>query len=117
MKNIDGASSCFIEEINQNKLMSKKHEKACTALICIKYSLILASANIECLWIYAFPSLVYNHIGIASFVVGLEICAIIAGIKKHQSIIKKKWNKHEVVLLGKTKLISTKVLISTGLID
>ena len=37
LKNIDGASSYFIEEINQNKLMSKKQEKACTALICIKY--------------------------------------------------------------------------------
>ena len=29
LKNIDGTRNYFIEEINQNELMNKKHKKAC----------------------------------------------------------------------------------------
>ena len=37
--------------------------------------------------------------------VGINICAITAAIKKYQSIIKKKKKKHDkIVLLGKCKL-------------
>ena len=37
LKNIDETKNYFIEEINQNELMSKKHKKVCTALIYIEH--------------------------------------------------------------------------------
>ena len=52
-----------------------------------------------------------------SSAVGLKICAIIAGIKKYKSIIKKKKKKyHKIVLLPKTKLKTIKVVITKALI-
>ena len=57
-------------------------------------------------------------VGIVSSVVGLKTCAITAGIKKYRSIIKQKRKKHNnIVLLTKTKLNNTEVLISKVLID
>ena len=71
-----------------------------------------------CVSISDFASLVAISIEVTSSAVGLKICAITAGIKKHKSIIKKKKKKHDKnVLLAKTKLISTEVLISRTLID
>ena len=43
LKNIVETRNYFIEETNQKALMSKKHEKVCTALNYIEYLLILAS--------------------------------------------------------------------------
>ena len=52
-------------------------------------------------------------VGIVSSVVGLKTCAFTAGIKKYKSIIKQKRKKHDnIVLLAKTKLNNTEVLIS-----
>ena len=57
-------------------------------------------------------------VGIVSSAVGLKTCAITAGIKKYRSIIKQKRKKHNnIVLLTKTKLNNTEVLISKVLID
>ena len=54
----------------------------------------------------------------SSSAVGINICAIIAAIKKFKSIIKKKKKKHnELALLGKDKLNAIEVLISKSLID
>ena len=52
-----------------------------------------------------------------SSAVGLIICAIIAGIKKYNSMLKKKKKYDKVVLLGKDKLNSMQVLISKALVD
>ena len=50
--------------------------------------------------------------------VGIKICAIIAGIKKYQSIIKKKKKRHDkMVLLEKDKVNAIQVVISKVLID
>ena len=50
--------------------------------------------------------------------IGLKICATTAGIKKCKLIIKKKKKKYDkMVLLAKSKLNSTEVLISEGLIS
>ena len=66
----------------------------------------------------AFASLLGIPIGITSSARGFKICAIIAGIKKYKSIIKKKKKKHDkIVLLAKNKLNSKKVLISKFLIN
>ena len=57
-------------------------------------------------------------IGITFSAVGLKSCAITSEIKKYKAILKKKKKKHdEIVLLTKTKLNSTEVLISKALID
>ena len=57
-------------------------------------------------------------IGIRSSATGWKICAIAAEIKNYQSIIKKKKNKHDkIVLLAKSKLNSIKVVISEALMN
>ena len=57
-------------------------------------------------------------IGITSYVIGLKICAITAGIKKYKSMIKKKKKRDDkIVLLAKSKLNSIEALISKALID
>ena len=67
--------------------------------------------------ISAFGSLFGISIGITSSAIGLKICAITAGIKKHMLIIKKKKKKHDkIVLLAKSELNSIEVLISNALI-
>ena len=56
--------------------------------------------------------------GISRFAEAIKICAITAGIKRYKSIIKKKRNKHDqIVLLSKIKLNSVEVSISKALID
>ena len=60
-----------------------------------------------------FASFVGLVIGITSCAVGLEIFAISTGIKMYKLIIQKRQKTHyKVVLLGKTKLDTAKVLIS-----
>ena len=54
----------------------------------IEHFLILVSAITGC--ISAFSSLHGIPIGITSSAIGLKICVITAGIRKHKSIIKKK---------------------------
>ena len=57
-------------------------------------------------------------VGIMSSAIGLKIWEITSGIKRYKSIIKKKKNKlDKIVLLPKSKLNSIKVLISKALID
>ena len=57
-------------------------------------------------------------IGIRSSAKGLKFCVITVGIKKCKSIIKKNKKKHnKIVLLAKSKLNTTEVLIYRTLID
>ena len=56
----------LIEETNQNELMSKKHKKVCEVLYYIKHSGIVISIITGCVFISAFPSLVWIPIGITS---------------------------------------------------
>ena len=118
LKNIDETRNYFLEEIEQNELMSRKHKKVCTTLNYIEHFLILASTITGCISISAFASLIGIPIGITSSAIGLKICAITAGIKKYKSIINKNKNKHDKkVLLAKSKLNSIEVLISKVLIN
>ena len=66
----------FIEEINQKKLMSKKHKKLCRVLNYIDHFLIVISTITGCVSISAFASLVGIPIGIKSSAIGLKSCAI-----------------------------------------
>ena len=79
---------------------------------------ILVSTVTSCVSISVFASLVDIPVGITGSVVGINICAIIAGIKKYKPIIKKKKKKHDkAVFSGKDKLHTIEVLVSKSLID
>ena len=95
LKNIGEIRNNFLEEIEQNELMSRKHKNFCTTLNYIEHFLILASKTTGCISISAFTSLIGIPIGITSSVIGLKLCAIAAGIKKYKSIIKKNKKKHD----------------------
>ena len=106
------------DEMKHSDLMSEKNKKTYKYLNYAENFLILSSIITGCVSISAFASLVDIDLGITSFSVGINICAIIAGIRKFISIIKKKKKKHDkVVLLGKYNLNKIKVLISKSLID
>ena len=70
--------------------MSRKHKNVCAALNYIEYFLILASTITGCISFSAFASLLGIPIGITSSAIGIKICEMTAGVKKHESIIKKK---------------------------
>ena len=90
LKPIDETRSYFHEQIKTNALMSKKHKKVCTTLNYFEHLLILASTITGCISISHFASLIGIPIGTTSSAIGLKICAVTAGIKKHQSIVKEK---------------------------
>ena len=112
---IDKIRNYLIEEINQNKLISKKLRQVCRILSYIDHSLFVISAITGCVSISAFAFLVVIPIGITSSTTGLKICVITAGIKKYKSVIKK--IKNNQVLLAKSKWNSIEVLITKPLID
>ena len=62
-------------------------------LYYIEQFLILPSAITGCILIFAFASLLGIPIVIASSAIALKICAITTGIRKYNSIIKKKKKK------------------------
>ena len=104
------------EEINQNELISKKCKKVSTVLNYFD----LISTVTECYSIFAFASLVGSPIGITSSAVRLKTYVITAwvSIKKYKTINKKKKKKYpKMVLLAKSKLNRTEILISKVLID
>ena len=70
--------------------MNKKHKKGCKVLNYIDHILIVISTITRCVSISAFASLVGIPIRIASYAIGLIICAIITGLKKYKSIVKKR---------------------------
>ena len=73
-----------------NDLMSEKHKTTCKYLNYVEHLLVLASTITGSLSLSALTSLVATPVDIESPAVGLKICAITAGIKKHKLIIKKK---------------------------
>ena len=68
MRKIDEINH-LIEEINQNKLMSKKHKKVCRVLNYIDHSLIVISTITGSVSISAFASLAGILIGNTRFLV------------------------------------------------
>ena len=67
LKNMGETRNYFIKKINQNKLMSKKHEKLCKVLKYIEHLLILISTVTGSFSISVFASLVGFPIGTTSF--------------------------------------------------
>ena len=98
--------------------MIKKHKSVCRVLNYIDHSPIVISTITGCVSISAFVSLVGIRIGIASSTIELKNCVITTVIKMYKSIIKKKRNNHDkIVLLAKFKLNNIEVLISKALIN
>ena len=83
---MDEVRNYFIEGINQNELISKKHKRVCRVLNYIDHSLIVISTITGCLSISVFTSLVHFPLGITSSATGLKICVITVEIKKYKSI-------------------------------
>ena len=72
-KNIDKIRNSFIEEAEQNELMSKNHKKGCTDSNYIEHLFVLVSTVTGCVSTSAFASLVVIPIGIMSSAVGIKI--------------------------------------------
>ena len=84
LKKIDETRNCLLEEIEQNDLMSEKHQRTCKYLNYVEPLLILASKITGCVSISAFASLVCVPVGNASSAVEMKICKITTGIKKYK---------------------------------
>ena len=118
LKIIDEKRNCFLEETEQNELMSRKYKKVFTTASYIEHLLILTSLITGCISVTAFDSLFDIPVGITSSTIGLKTCAIAAEIKRYNSITKKKKKKHDkIMFLAKSKLNSVEVRISKTLID
>ena len=123
LKKTDETRNYFLEEIEQNEFMSKKHKKPCTTLNYFEHSLNLASTITRCISISAFASLIGIPIEITSSAIGLKIFPITAEIKTYKSIIKNKnkklcyFNKDKIALLANSKLNEIEALISKALIN
>ena len=116
LKNIDEKRNFFLKEIEQNDLIIRKHKKVCTTLNYIEHFLILVSTITGCISMSAFSSLLGIPIGSTSSAIGLKFCAITAEIKKYKSIIKKQ--KHDkIVLLAKSNLNSTELVVCKAFMD
>ena len=90
MRKIDEARNNLLDEIKHNDIMSEKYKKTCKYLNYVENLLVLASTVTGCISISAFASLVCVPVDLTSSAVGINICAITAGIKRYKSIIKKK---------------------------
>ena len=118
LKNIDETRNYFLEEKEQNELISRKHIKVCTTINYIDHFPILASTITGYISASAFASFIGIPIGMTSSVIELKISAITARIKKYKSIIKKTKKKHDkIVFFTKSKLDKIEVLISKASID
>ena len=70
LKNIDETKNYFLEKIEQNELMSRRHKKVYTILSYIEHFLILAFTNAGYISISAFSSWLDIPIGITSSAIG-----------------------------------------------
>ena len=117
LRKIDETRKYLIEEINHNDFMSERYNKTCKCLNYIENLLIVASTLSDSASISAFASLVVIPVSITSSLVGIEICTITAGVKKHKSVkMKNKKEYDKIVLLRKDKLNINEVPISEPLI-
>ena len=99
MRNINEIRNYFVEETDQNELMSNKHKRACMTINYIEQFLILAFTITGCISISAFGITT----AITNSAIGLKPCAITAEIKKYKSMINKKKKKHcKILLLAKS---------------
>ena len=98
---LDEKRNYYNEKIKQNELMSKKHQKVYKNLNYAEHLLIIASTVTGCVSNSAFISLDGIHVGIGSSAATIKSKKeLTAGIKMYKSIIEKKKNKHDKILLS-----------------
>ena len=73
LKSIDETRKYFLEEIDQNEFMSRRHKKVCKTQNYTEHFFILASAITGCISISDFASLLGIPIGITSSAIVLKI--------------------------------------------
>ena len=118
LNEITNIENYFIKEINQRKPCSRKLSKYVAAYYYIDKILIVLSATSGRISIISFTSIVRAPVGIASASFTLIFSLITGIIKKLLSKATKKKKKHnKILMLTKTKLNSTKTLVSQALID
>ena len=81
-RKIDETGSYLLDEMKHNDLMSEKYNKTCNYLNYFENLLIIASTVTGGVSILALASLVCVPVCITSSAVGINICAITAGIKR-----------------------------------
>ena len=90
LKNVEEIKNLFIKEIDQKKLMSKRHKKNVFDFkLCWTLSYFSFCGN----WIFSnfcFCFFVWYSYRNHKFCAGLKICSITTGIKKYKPIITKK---------------------------
>ena len=94
LRKINETRNYLLDEIKHNDLITEKYKKTCKYVNFVENLLVLSSAVAGCVSVSVFASLVCVPVGITSSALGINICAIIAGIKKCKSFIKKK-KKHD----------------------
>ena len=99
LRKIDETRNYLLDETKHNYLMNEKYQKTCQYLNYVKNVLVLPSAITGCVSISAFASSICVLVGITNSVVGLNICAIIVGIKEYKSIVQEKKKKHHKIVL------------------
>ena len=110
LRKTDETRNHIFDEIKYNDLLSEKYKKTCKYLRYAEHLLLIASIVAGCVSISEFASLVCVPADITCSTIGIKICAITAGIKKHKSIIKQKKKKYDkMLLLGKDKLNTIKI--------
>ena len=108
----------FYSEIQEKKLMSKKHCKYTAASDYIDKILIVLSVTSGGISIISFPSYIGVPAGMASASFTLIFSLTIGIIKKLSEITRNKKKKHKkIVVLAKNKLNSIEILICQALID
>ena len=90
LKNLDETRNYFLEKLKQNELISRKHKKFCTTLNCIEHFLILASEITGSISISTLAYLIGIPIVITSSAIGLKFCVIAAGIKRYETVVRKR---------------------------
>ena len=116
LKKKDETRNYLLEEIKHNDSMCEKYKKTCKYINYPEHLFTLVS-RVNRVSISAFASLVCVPVGITSSALGIKICAITTGIKKYNSIRKKKKKHDKTILLGKSKLNTIEIVISKALID
>ena len=115
MKKIE---NCFINDINQQKVYSKKLGKYVTIFDYIDKILIVLSATTSGVSIISFTNTVSNSVGIVSASFTLIFSLATGIIKTLLDITRKKKKKHDrILMLAESKFNSIETLISQALID
>ena len=100
---IDETINYLLDEIKHNHLMCAKCKNTCKYLNYVEDLLIVSPTITNFVSISAFASLVCFPASISSSAVRIKICAITAGIKKYESVIRKKKKKHDKIVMLQKK--------------